>query len=228
MRIDQPDLLCADCQTKLSSLETEPSCPRCAAPTGPGGACPHCAGKGVRPFDQIICLGRFDDPLRGLIHDMKYHQRWPLAELLADRLFDQPAVRRLLEQTKQRDGALIAVPLHPWRRFWRGYNQAQLLANRLSGHGAVSAVHPLVRCRWTPTQTFLHSRARRTANLRDAFALIHPQQVHQRHLVLVDDVMTSGATLRAAARTLLPARPASISAIVLAVADPRHRNFQRV
>ena len=88
-------------------------------------------------------------------------------------------------------------------------------------------VQPAIRWRPTETQTHLHSRARRHANLRDAFISTAPQAIRNRRIVLVDDVMTTGATLRALARTLIPAEPARICAVVLAVADPRRRDFTR-
>ncbi len=69
--------------------------------------------------------------------------------------------------------------------------------------------------------------AKRTANLQGAFALVKSTGVRGKHVVLVDDVMTTGATLRAAARELGKAKPASISALVVAVADPRQRHFER-
>lgn len=225
--LDEQRLLCDECEAKLHTLESAPACTLCAAPVGPGGACPHCNGKGLRPFSRIASLGVFDDPLRELIHHLKYHQRWPLAEMLGDRLLEHDAVNALLSETKRLDGALLPVPLNRWRRIARGFNQADLLATRLARSCKIARINPVVRWRWTETQTHLHSRAKRMKNLRDAFVLIDPAPIRGRHVVLIDDVMTTGATLRALARILLPARPASLSAIVLAVADPNHRRFQR-
>ncbi len=220
-------LLCSRCETDLRALEAEPACDLCAAPIGPGGSCPHCAGKGLRPFTRILRLGRYDEPLRDLIHHVKYHQRWPLAELLADRLLEQEAVKGLLSETHKLDGALLAVPLHRWRRIGRGYNQAELIARRLGHRCGLPCIRPAIRWKWTDTQTHQHARARRMQNLRDAFVLLDPPGIRGRHIVVIDDVMTTGATLRSLARTLLPARPASLCAIVLAVADPKRRQFQR-
>ena len=64
--------------------------------------------------------------------------------------------------------------------------------------------------------------------MKDAFALHQPKQIRGKHVVLVDDVMTSGATLSSAAKALKEGHPASISALVIAVADPRGRGFERV
>jgi ComF family protein len=219
-------LLCGGCDAELRALEIEPCCALCAAPVGPGGACPRCQGKGLRPFARIVRLGRYDDPLRELIHHVKYHRRWPLAELLADRLLAREDVKGLLSETGRLDGALLAVPLHRWRRIARGYNQAELIARRLGSRCGIPCLRPVVRWRWTGTQIHQHSRARRVRNLRDAFVLLDERAIRGRHLVLIDDVMTTGATLRSLARVLMPARPASLSAIVLAIADPARRHFQ--
>ena len=225
---DEPALLCGDCDAAMRALEGEGACPLCAAPVGPGGSCPRCLGKGLRPFARVVRLARFDDPLRELIHHVKYHKRWPLAELLADRLLEREDVKGLLSETQRLEGRLMPVPLHRWRCIERGYNQAELIARRLGARCGIPCIHAAVRWKWTETQTHLHSRAKRVKNLRDAFALVDAKAVHGRHIVLVDDVMTTGATLRALARVLLPVRPASLCAIVLAVADARRRHFQVV
>jgi predicted amidophosphoribosyltransferase len=82
------------------------------------------------------------------------------------------------------------------------------------------------RIRPTETQTHLHSRAERAENLRNAFDLVDPAAIEGKHIVLADDVLTTGATLMSLARALKPAGPASLSAIVLAVADPKGRAFE--
>jgi predicted amidophosphoribosyltransferase len=72
------------------------------------------------------------------------------------------------------------------------------------------------------------SAAEREENMRDAFALLSPRAVRGKHVVVADDVMTTGATLKAFAQTLRPARPKSLCAIVLAVADPKGKDFQSI
>lgn len=187
-----------------------------------GAPCPHCLGKGLYPFDKIVRLGTFRDPLKHLIHRMKYHRHWPLAEHLADRFLEMEQAKGLLSETDR----LLPVPLHRWRQVGRGYNQAQVIAARLSKRCRIKMIHPVVRLRNTETQTHLHSRAKREENLRGAFGLVNAKVVTGKHLIVVDDVMTTGATLQAVGRVLKQARPASLCAIVLAVADPRGRDFQ--
>lgn len=184
--------------------------------------CPYCDDKGIHPFDRILRLGVFEDPLKHLVHQVKYHHRWPLAEFLAERLSQQERVKGVLTETD----VLVAVPLHVLRHVKRGYNQAELLAKRLAKLNRLKVAKPAMRLRNTETQTHLHSHARREANLRDAFGLTNPKCIRDKHVVIVDDVMTTGATLKSFARCLKDANPASLSAIVVAIADPKRRGFE--
>jgi ComF family protein len=121
---------------------------------------------------------------------------------------------------------LVPVPLHRMRQMSRGFNQAEVIARRLSKHCGKRVVRPAVRLRNTETQTQLHSRAKREENLKDAFGLVDEWSIRDRHVAIVDDVTTTGATLQSLARTLRFAEPARLSAIVVAVADPMGRDFQ--
>jgi len=199
--------LCAACSEKLARLESAPSCDTCALPIPYDQApCPWCGGKGFTPLQRIVRLGNFEDPLRHLIHKLKYHARWPLAEQLADRLFEQERVQTLLKNAD----ALVPVPLHRLRQIARGYNQATVIADRLGSRTGLPVAHPVVRLKRTEMQTHLHSRQRREQNLRDAFALVRPQTIAGKRVVIVDDVMTTAATIRTVARALRSARPAGV------------------
>lgn len=166
----------------------------------------------------------FADPLKHLIYQIKYHNRWAQAEFLADRLLAQPRVAALLGSVER----IVCVPLHPLRHISRGYNQAQLVATRLSRKCGARLVHPVVRLRNTQTQTHLHSKEKRFENLREAFGLLDGRAIAGADVVVIDDVMTTGATLRSLASTLAEARPGRLSAIVLAVADPQRREFESI
>jgi ComF family protein len=155
---------------------------------------------------------------------MKYHHRWPVAEILADRLLQQDRVRQMLGQTD----CLAAVPLHWSRQIARGYNQAAAVAKQLSRRTKIKIVRPVVRLKDTETQASIQSKAIRAENLRFAFGLIRPKSIRNKRVTIVDDVMTTASTLKSVARAIAEGEPASISAIVLAVADPRHQDFQAV
>ena len=219
------EMLCEACDARLTKLESAAVCGLCGMPVAEQGApCPYCRGAGVAHYDRVVRLGVFDEPLKGLIHQMKYHGRWGIAERLAERLVEQQRVKELLGEAE----VLVAVPLHPLRQFWRGFNQAEVIARGLHWAGRIAIARPLRRVRHTPTQTHLHSRAHRFENLKDAFSLVDAESVREKRVVMVDDVMTTGATLQTVARALKPAEPRSLAALVIAVADPRGRDFAAV
>ena len=218
-------LLCPACDQELHKLETAAGCSWCGKPIPEVGApCPHCLGDGIAHYDRVIRLGVFSDPLKHLIHQMKYHRQWGIAEGLAERLLGQERVKGMLTETE----VIVPVPLHRLRQVTRGYNQAEVMAKRLASRCGIKLARPVARLRHTESQTAMTSAKDREENLRDAFGLVNPRPVRGRHVVVVDDVMTTGATLRAVARALRPAKPASLSALVLAVADPKHRDFQSI
>jgi ComF family protein len=126
-------------------------------------------------------------------------------------------VKGLLQETD----VLVPVPLHWRRQFVRGYNQAEVIARRIGRACEIPVARAVRRVRNTETQTHLHSAARREKNLREAFALRDASAVKGKHVVVVDDVWTTGATMQAMARVLKLGKPASLSAIVVAVVDPR-------
>ncbi len=165
--------------------------------------------------------------LRDLIHAVKYDERRTLAAALAPLL-----IRNASDLIAA--GALLApVPLHPWRQWSRGFNQADDIARAIARHvHGVSVVHPLRRARPTRPQSDLDAEARRR-NVRGAFALAgwtpwsrrrRAGRLADRAVVLVDDVMTTGATLEACAQVLLEAGAREVSAVTLArVVSPQRR-----
>ena len=227
MNIVGAGILCANCDDKLIAIANSPACDQCAKPlASASGPCPWCFGKGLKPFDRVICLGLFDDPLQHLIHRMKYHGRWTLGEELVDRLIATDRAKGLLTHTD----VLVPVPLHFFRHVRRGYNQADVIARRIRKRTRIPVVNAAHRVQSTETQTNLHSHESRDANVRGAFAL-RPRfrkKIFGKHVVVVDDVTTSGATLQAVARLLKECAPASLCAIALAIADPRHRGFEAI
>lgn len=117
------------------------------------------------------------------------------------------------------------MPLHSLRQVQRGFNQSERIARRLGRRLGKPIIRPAIRAKPTAAQSSLESVAARQANLREAFALLHPEQVCGRTVVIVDDVTTSGATLRSFAHCLHAGRPKAIWACVLAVADGKGRDF---
>jgi ComF family protein len=217
--------VCSGCLEDLHKLESAPACERCAMPLAQHGTpCPYCFGQGIRPFERIVRLGVFEDPIRHLVHQIKYHGRWALAEFLADRVVKHESCKGILQDAD----LLVPVPLYPWRHMSRGYNQAQVIARRIGKKCRIKVTDALVRLKNTETQTRFHSKEARLENLRDAFGVLRPRALRGKHVVLVDDVMTTGATLQSAARALLEAEPASVCAMLVAIADPRGHGFEQI
>ena len=188
--LDQGSFLCPACSINLDQLIDSPACSICAMPLAQHHApCPYCRGGGVPFFDRVASLGRFDEPLKGLIHRMKYQAQWTIGEHLAMRLKRSPRAAQLLAEAD----AIVPVPLHHLRHLSRGYNQATIIAKML---GPLPVLHAAKRLRHTQSQTHLHSHAQRLENLRGAFRLRKRKSIEGKRLVVVDDVMTSGATLQ--------------------------------
>ena len=160
---------------------------------------------------------RFDEISRALVHALKYGDRLDLAPMMGRWIAN--AGRELLAEAD----ALVPVPLH-WRRLWaRRFNPSAMLAAAISKESGVPiATAALKRVRATAQQVGL-SRTERAANIQGAFRV--PEEgkaaVAGRRLVLVDDVLTSGATVEGCARALLRAGAANVDVLIFArVADP--------
>ena len=202
---------CADCLAKWQLLP-EPRCPGC------GGfldnslkLCGECLWLGGDwPWDLAVSTAPFGGDIRDQIHRFKYQGATALT---------RPLARRMREAwEKFGDGmpdAVVPVPLHWWRELCRGYNQAELLAREIAAPWQVPVRPLLCRNRWTRQQARLHFNARQK-NMKGVFLPRKIKQTVSGHLLLVDDVMTTGATLAAAAETLRQAGAERISILTLA------------
>jgi len=201
------ETLCEACRGSL--MEHGPACPRCAEPTAEDGAvCARCR-RDPLPLDAVVAPWRFGGQLALAIRRLKFAGRAHVARDVAP--LWAPV---LAAAVAERDAIVVPVPLH-WRRRWgRGYDHAWLLARHACAFAGLDApVRALRRVRHAPPQSSLPA-ADRARNVRDAFAAAAP--VAGRAVVLTDDVMTTGATLAAAARPLRRAGATSVTALVLA------------
>ncbi len=193
-------LLCAACLGRVAWLTDRTSCPRCARPLGPHAradrACPDCAGAPLR-FTRAVAAARYQEPLRGALRAFKFQGVRTGARALGLVL-----ARRVAGAAFAKDlEAVVPVPLHVRREHGRGYNQAGLLARYAAeALGLPVAGDVLVRTRDTPPQAGLE-RADRLRNVDGAFAPAR-ERVGLRRCLLVDDIMTTGATLSACASAL--------------------------
>jgi ComF family protein len=171
----------------------------------PQGVCARCRRASLT-IDRAGALGAYEGVLRAIIHAMKYDGRRSLAAMLGARM------RAELSALLADADLVVPVPLHPWRHISRGFNQAADLAAAL-GPPAVTALR---RRRSTPPQAGLPA-AQRHRNVRNAFApRWRASRLHGRIVVLVDDVLTTGATLEACARIVRDCGAREVRAVTAA------------
>jgi len=205
--------LCWSCLSRVE-LHTQSLCERCGCfvegQVAHAFLCGAC--KGAKPaFDRARSAGRFDGVLRDQIHQFKYGQALWLRQDLCDLL--QGCL--MAHFTAEMIDAVVPVPLHPVRARERSYNQAALLAQELAHRiGRRYEGRALVRTLKTETQTLLDA-AHRRMNMLGAFSVTRPAWVTRRCVLLVDDVMTTGATLHECARALKKAGARTVWAVTV-------------
>jgi ComF family protein len=206
--------VCAECWAKLSFI-APPYCPRLGIPFvyDPGPELLSMEAIANPPaYTRARAAVRYDDVARTLVHALKYQDRTDLA----------PAMGRWMARAGQEllgeADVMVPVPLH-WRRGWsRRYNQSGALARVISRQTGVKlASEALRRVRATEQQIGL-SRSQRASNVQGAFKVAPERaaEIEGRRVVLVDDVLTSGATTDACARALLRAKAAQVDVLVFA------------
>lgn len=185
-------MLCPDCRNDLPRLGPD-ACPRCAEPGSGGLPCAHCQRQQPH-FDGAWAAWRYEHPVDRLVQALKYQAQLGLADLFA-----QTLALSLAPAASQWD-ALVPLPLHGHRMAERGFNQSLEIARRLGSYLNLP-VQPdaCLRLRATATQADLPEE-KRHGNVRNAFHC--PRDMQGMRLLLVDDVLTTGATLSECARTL--------------------------
>lgn len=206
--------LCETCGSEVRRIQP-PFCYRCSEPFY--GAidgefqCPNCADRKLH-FECAVAPYLSRGVVREFIHRFKYNQhrylRLPLGDWLAAALDDDRLKRQPFD-------LIIPVPLHSARLRERGFNQAELLGELLARRAGVPCRNLLQRTRYTTTQTRL-AREDRMENLRNAFLVRQSSSVNNRHLLLVDDVFTTGSTVDECARVLRQAGAASVRVATVA------------
>ncbi len=216
--------VCAECLASPAPLDANFFCSCCNTPflndypLDERGVCAACR-SGLRGFDTAACFGFYEGTLRRLIHLFKYSGMKPLARPLSRCLERALAVGFPIEHAPRFD-AVVAVPLH-WRKKWaRGFNQAELLARPIARRHGLPVLNALRRKRSTEVQAGLAMAGRRR-NVAGAFAARTGADLKGKRILLIDDVMTTGATASACASVLKRAGAASVSLVTLARVDRR-------
>ncbi len=210
--------VCAHCLSAPQPLAAEYFCVCCRTPfrnrfpLDEQGRCPLCR-LGLRGFDAAYSYGAYEGVLRELIHLFKYGRIRTLARPLGEYL-------AVAIPHDQRFDLIVPVPLHWRRRLARGFNQAALLAAAVARRYALPVAPAVRRRRGTPSQAGL-TNAQRRANMAGAFRVRRPEQVRGRRVLLVDDVMTTGATAAACAAALKRAGASHVTLLTLARVDRR-------
>lgn len=207
-------LLCPECRSGMLNLP-EKICSRCAMPVSEtgnlGDDCARCRRKNFR-FDHVWPLGFYRDKLREAVVCMKRHYYEPLtismghllAEQLGDRIRASPP------------NLIVPMPIHWTRRWTRKMNVAELLAESLRHDLAIATVKKLMACRRKLKKQGTLGPHERIVNVRGAFRVSMSYDIKNAHILLVDDVMTTGATANEAAKSLRKAGAARVDVVVVA------------
>jgi len=205
-------LVCEGCRLALFTHELA-VCPKCGRPcTRTAETCGQCR----TPFSlsRVRALGMYAPPFDNLVQAFKYSGKTKVGELLGLGL----AALVQQDEVLSAADAVCPIPLHPARLRERGFNQSLLLAAAISMSTRIPLAEFLVRAKNTPTQTRKTTHKDRLKNLAGAFRLKSDAGVGGKKVLLVDDVMTTGATLDQAARELLKGGAASVPGAVVAAA----------
>lgn len=227
----------SDLLADVAALFSPPRCPVCGEPLLPGerAVCSFCRATApltgfwreadnpvVNKFWGLVPVYRASGFLyylhgsgwRRLIHGFKYRGAWRTARAMGEWYG-----RCLVESGLYDDvDVVVPLPLHPFKRCRRGYNQSEYIAEGIAAQLGVGVDRRSVRRKRNTAALALKPRRERARNVEDAFAVRHPDRLEGRHVLLVDDVMTTGSTLAACAAAILQTAPGCrVSVAALAV-----------
>jgi ComF family protein len=210
--------VCSRCLKEPQPLVAEYFCVACRMPfvsrfpLDESGRCALCR-LGVQGFDAVYTYGSYEDSLRKLIHLFKYDGVQPLARRFGDWL-------ALALPREQRFDVIVPMPLHWIKRWQRGFNQSDLLAREIGRRWQVPVRTVVRRKKSTAPQAGL-TNAKRRANVSGAFTVRRGVSLKGQRVLLIDDVITTGATARACALALKRAGAKHVAVLALARTDRR-------
>ena len=197
--------ICNNCFSKTEQAFA--ICPGCGNPSRDGLRHSYCKYK--TPLNRLILIWKYSGVVRKALIGLKFKLAFSIAEELANRAVTQ------LQTIQLADSLLVPIPLHPRRQNWRGFNQAELIGKQMGKKMAL--VNGLARTRATNQQARTVNRGTRAENIKGAFGLSRDGEgLSGKRVILVDDVFTSGVTMRECAKTLKKAGVAEVWGLVLA------------
>lgn len=200
-------LVCRYCWNLLTTIE-EPFCLNCREFIQTGSVCRNCDKNGLTVFS----LGGYDDTLRSIIHDLKFGFLKPLGTTIGMQLSE--TIRDRCQHLKL--DMIVPVPLHESRLYARGFNQAEVIAREIARSLRIPCrPEVLTMTRRTRQQARL-TAPQREINVRGAYAMTAPEAVRGKSILIVDDITTTGATLREITRVLKNAGAGRVAAAVAA------------
>ena len=210
------EYLCQRCFNALP-IKKQYECVGCKRPTPLGKTCVFC--RDVCAVDQLLVVSDFKNhTVASAIKLFKYRFLQDLAQPLSQLSFkylDHLAKHNHFSIVRD-NPLLVFVPLHKSREYWRGFNQAELLARLIARHYRLDVSAELIRTTHRISQVELKDRPERLSNVRGLYVCKDPELFRGKNIILIDDVCTTGATLNECARVLKDAGAASVTALAIA------------
>jgi len=210
-------LLCGDCESKIARIG-EPYCRLCGRPLPPGVTqtddCRECRDGAVE-FDRCRSALLYRPPVEEMVRRFKFRRNFTMGARLRDDACERARRDPDFFPGFEAADALVPVPLHPFRRLRRGFNQSEFFADGFREVWGKPVYYCLARVRNTAPQSRLPP-AERAKNVRGAFVVKKSAVVEGKRLVLIDDVMTTGATVNECAKALKKAGAAEVFVLTVA------------
>ena len=190
--------VCFECFNRLNIIN-EPLCSRCGRlmpfDIQGGKTCIRCLTNKLY-FDRARSLFVFDEKSKIMVYNLKYNDKTNVSKLVMRILFTK------YSQEIEDYDCIIPVPMHRLKRLFRFYNQAQVLSQDLASISKKKIyTDVLVKCKWTKSQTKLKKRSREQ-NLKGSFSVAKPSKIIDKNIILVDDVITTSATIESCSKAL--------------------------